>query len=187
MISYIYIKVKIGVISLDTDTDIFDKKLIVLFLLKETASNLTIEQMTKLTNELEDITYIDICDYVESLLKSGYIMERIQDNKRFFELTITGANILNELIELIPGLNWLNITKILKKQMSGYNKNYEVDTKIIPVRGDNFKVSCYIKDNIDELINLTLFVGDKENAKNTIKRWNENADEIYEKIIKLMS
>lgn len=172
---------------MEKDTKIFDKRLIVLFLLKETGSNLTLEQMSKLCSELEDITYIDICGYVESLLHSGYIIERIQDNKRFFELTITGENILNELIELIPGINWLNIKKILKKQMTNYGKDYEIGTKIIPVRGDSFKVSCYIKDNLDELINLTLFAGDKENVKKITKHWSENANEIYSKIIELMS
>lgn len=172
---------------MEKETEIFDKKLIVLFLLKETSSNLTLDQMAKLCNELEDITYIDICGYVESLLSSGYIIERIQDNKRFFELTITGENILNELIELVPGINWLNIKKTLKEQMNDYGKDYEVGTKIIPVRGDNLKVSCYIKDNQDELINLTLFAGDKENARRISKHWADNANEIYNKIIELMS
>lgn len=172
---------------MEKETEIFDKKLIVLFLLKETGSNLTLDQMAKLCNELEDITYIDICGYVESLLSSGYIIERIQDNKRFFELTITGENILNELIELVPGINWLNIKKTLKEQMNDYGKDYEVGTKIIPVRGDNLKVSCYIKDNQDELINLTLFAGDKENARRISKHWADNANEIYNKIIELMS
>lgn len=187
MISYIQFKVKNGVNNLDNDTNIFDKKLIVLFLLKETGSNLTIEQMTKLCNEFEDVTYIDICGYVESLLASEYILEKIQDNKKYYELTQTGENILSELIELIPGINWLNIKKTLKSQMIGYSKNYEVGTKIIPVHGDEMKISCYIKDNADELINLTIFAGDKESAKRISEHWSKNADDIYMKIIELMS
>ena len=188
MISYLEVKVKNEVFILENDTNnIFDKRLIVLFLLKETKSMLTIEQMAKLCNELEDVTYIDICGYVESLLSSRYIVEKIQDNKKYYELTITGENILNELIELVPGINWLNIKKTLREQMEGYSKNYEIGTRIIPVHGDEMKVSCYIRDNSDELINLTIFAGDKENAKRISQHWSQNADDIYMKIIELMS
>jgi len=72
---------------LDNDTNIFDKRLIILFLLKETASKLTIEQITSLCGDFEDITYIDIYSFIESLLGSGYIKERIQDEKKYYELT----------------------------------------------------------------------------------------------------
>lgn len=172
---------------MDNDTNIFDKRLIILFLLKEIKTKLTIDQITNLCGDFEDITYIDIYSFVESLLGSGYILEKIQDDKKYYELTDEGASILNELIVLVPGVNWLNIKKMLKGQLGGYNKQYEVGTKVIMLGGDELKVSCYIKDNTDELINLTIFAGDKENAKRISEHWKKNADEIYKKIIELMS
>ena len=68
-------------------------------------------------------------------------------------------------------------------------KKYDllIGTRIIPVHGDEMKVSCYIRDNSDELINLTIFAGDKDNAKRISQHWAQNADDIYMKIIELMS
>lgn len=169
------------------EMDIFDKRLIVLFVLKESKVHLSAEQISKLCSEFDDITYIDICMFIDSLKNSGYIMETYENSKTFFCLTESGLEILNELIELIPGISLLNMKNVLKEKMDDYKQDYEVDTIILPIKKDEYKVSCFIKDGNDELINLTIFAGDKENAKRISNNWKENADELYGKIIELMT
>ena len=169
------------------DTNIFDKRLLVLLLLKETSQALTAEQITNLSSEFEDITYIDVCMFLDSLKNSGYIYEKYEDNKIFYSLTESGADILEELIVLVPGINLLNIKNILKNSFEDYKQNYEVDAIILPIKEDEYKVSCYIKDGNDELINLTIYAGDKENAKKISSNWKENADDLYGEIIELMT
>ena len=169
------------------NTDIFDKRLLVLLLLKEFNHELSLEQISNLCSEFEDITYIDICMFIDSLKTSGYIDEIYEGNKVFYILASSGEEILNELIELVPGINLLNIKNILKNTFQDYKQNYEVDTLILPVKDDEYKVSCYIKDGNDELINLTIYAGDKETAKNISNNWKENADDLYGKIIELMT
>ena len=155
------------------DTDIFDKRLIVLFVMRETNSPLSIEQVSKLCSEFDDITYIDICMYVESLKNSNYITESYQNGKIFYNQKITKDNTA--------------IKNILKEKMDDYKQDYEVDTIIIPIKADEYKVSCFIKDGNDELINITIYAGDKENAKKISNNWKLNADNIYGKIIELMA
>ena len=75
----------------------------------------------------------------------------------------------------------------MKNSFEDYKQNYEIDTMILPIKEDEYKVSCYIKDDNDELINLTIYAGDKETAKNISNNWKENADELYGKIIELMT
>lgn len=169
------------------NTDIFDKRLLVLLLLREANHELSLEQISNLCSEFEDITYIDICMYIDSLKSSNYIEELYEGNKIYYTLTPSGEEILSELIELVPGINLLNIKNILKDSFEDYKQNYEVDTMILPIKEDEYKVSCYIKDGNDELINLTIYAGDKETAKNISNNWKENADELYGKIIELMT
>lgn len=172
---------------MNSENYVFDKKLIVLFVLKETKTSLSIDQITKLCSEFEDINYFDICIYVEELKKSGYVIESFQDNKSYYSLTETGTDILSELLELVPGINLLNMKNLLKLQIEDYKVDYEIDTNIIPIKADEYKVGCYIKDGSDELINITIYAGDKENAKKISKHWKENANDIYGKIIELMT
>ena len=169
------------------DMDIFDKRLIVLFVLKESKNGLTTEQISKLCSEFDDITYIDICMYIDSLKNSNYIQETYENNKSVYILTDSGLNTLNELIELVPGISLLNMKNILKEKMEDYKQAYEVDTIILPIKTDEYKVSCFIRDRNDELINLTIYAGDKENAKTIATNWKQNSDELYAKIIELMT
>lgn len=187
MISYTQIKVKTGAIVLNSENYIFDKKLIVLFVLKETKTALSLDQIAKLCSEFEDITYFDICLYIDELKHSGYITETYEDNKSYYTLTESGLEILSELLELVPGINLLNMKNLLRVQIEDYKVDYEIDTNIIPIKADEYKVGCYIKDGSDELINITIYAGDKENAKKISSHWKENANEIYGKIIELMT
>ena len=169
------------------DTDIFDKRLIILLVLRESKTILNTEQISKLCSEFDDMTYIDICMFIDSLKTSGYIKETYENGKIFYSLTESGSDILSELIELVPGISLLNIKNILKEKMEDYKQAYEVDTIILPIKKDEYKVSCFIKDGNDELINLTIYAGDKDNAKKISHNWKENADELYGKIIDLMT
>ena len=76
---------------------------------------------------------------------------------------------------------------VLKEKMEDYKQEYEIDTIILPIKKDEYKVSCFIRDGNDELINLTIYAGDKENAKKIANNWKQNADELYGKIIELMT
>ena len=166
--------------------DFFDKKLIVLFILKESNSSLSINQIVKLCSDFEDITYFDICEYIDILKESNHIIETNEDNINYYTLTEEGNIALGELIELIPGVNLHNIKKLLSKEIDNLKKDYEIGSHAIPIKFDEYKVSCYIKDGNDELINITLYAGNKHCAKEIQEHWSNNANEIYSKVIPLM-
>ena len=169
------------------ETNIFDKRLLVLLLLKEVNKPLSAEQITNLCSEFEDITYIDVCMFIDSLKNSNYVSELYEDSRVFYRLTDSGADILSELIELVPGINLLNIKNVLKNTFEDYKHSYEIEAIILPIKDEEYKVNCYIKDGNDELINVTIYAGDKENAKKISSNWKENADDLYGKIIELMT
>ena len=94
---------------------------------------------------------------------------------------------LQELLELIPGVNLHNIKKIINKNIVKIKTDYSIDNIVIPVNNDEFKVSCYIKDGNDELINITMYATSKDQARNITKNWNNDAEQIYEKLLEMMT
>lgn len=166
--------------------NIFDHKLIILYVLSNSSKPLDITQIVKLCEEFDDITYIDICAYIDYLKQNNYIKETLNESILTYEVTPLGNEVLQELLELIPGVNLHNLKKMMDKNMVDVKKEYSVDTLIIPIKVDEYKVSCNIKDGIDELINITLYTGTKEQAKNISKNWKENSEEIYNKILEYM-
>ncbi len=167
--------------------EFFDKKFVILLVLNESNSHLSLEQIVKMCSDFDDITYFDICEYIDNLKANGHIAENIENNIRYYKLTETGYSTLEELIELIPGISIHNIKKILSKQINKIKKNYEIGSQILPIKYGEYKIACYIRDGNDELLNITLYAGDMENAKNISKNWENDANNIYIKIIELMT
>lgn len=169
------------------DLEIFDNKIIVLYILENASKPLTIPQIVKFCEDFNDITYFDICGYIENLKANNYIKESIDDSNVLYSLTDHGISTLRELLELIPGVNLYNLKKIINKNITQIKTEYDIDTIIIPIKADEYKVSCYIKDGNDELVNISIYAGNKEQAKNISNNWNQNAEEIYAKLLEMMT
>lgn len=167
--------------------ELFDNKIIVLYILNNVSKPLTMEQIVKYCEDFDDITYFDICEYVEKLKSSGYVISYLEDNTVLYKLTPSGINTLSELLELIPGVNLYNLKKMINKNMIEINTDYSINTQVIPIKSDEYKISCYIKDGNDELVNISIYAGTKEQAKNISKNWQENAENIYSKLLDLMT
>ena len=129
--------------------ELFDNKIVILYILDNSSMPLTTDQIAKFCEEFEDITYFDICIYLEDLKSNGYIKEIHEENNVLYSPTKEGVITLRELLELIPGVNLYNLKKMVNKNMVEVKTEYAIDTNIIPIKDGEFKVSCYIKDGND--------------------------------------
>lgn len=169
------------------DIGLLDNKIIILYILDQAAKPLTIEQIAKFCDEFEDITYFDIFDYLEKLKESNYITQIINNDTTLYKLSSEGLTTLTELLELIPGVNLRSMKKLVDKNIVEFKTDYTIKTQIVPIKSDEYNVICYIKDGNDELISITIYAGNKEQAKLISKNWQENAEEIYAKTLELMT
>ena len=173
---------------MDKDLKLFDNKIIVLYILDKNSKPLTVDQISKFCEDFDDITYFDICSYIQELEKNEYINESHDESGNIlYNITSSGILTLQELLELIPGVNLHNIKKIINKNIVKIKTDYSIDNIVIPVNNDEFKVSCYIKDGNDELINITMYATNKDQARNITKNWNNDAEQIYEKLLEMMT
>lgn len=171
-----------------SDLELFDNKIIILYILEKNSKPLTIEQIAKFCEDFEDITYFDICSYVQELKSNKYIDESFSESGSLvYSITNSGLSTLQELLELIPGVNLHNIKKIINKNIVKIKTDFSIDNVVIPVKDDEFKVTCYIKEGNDELVSITMYATNKDQARNITKNWNNNAEEIYEKLLDMMT
>lgn len=167
--------------------EIFDKRILVLYILDIARKSLTVDQIVSFCSDFDDITYFDICEYLQSLKTNNYIEEYTQDYITLYRLTNQGVLILQELLELIPGVNLYKLKKVLSKNMISVNTEYSIGSTVIPVKSDEYKISCYIKDGNDELLNITIYAGNKDNVREISKNWQENSEKIYGELLKMMT
>ena len=193
MLSYIlrFVKIKIlerSVIYLASDLELFDNKIIILYILEKNSKALSIEQIAKFCEDFDDITYFDICSYIQELKSNNYIEENYTDSNGFlYNITSSGLSTLQELLELIPGVNLHNIKKIINKNMVKIKTDFSIHNIVVPVNDDEFKVTCYIKAGNDELVSITMYAANKDQARNITRNWNNNAETIYEKLLDMMT
>ena len=139
------------------DLEIFDNKIIILYILEKNSKPLTVEQIAKFCEDFDDITYFDICTYIQELKSNGYIEEiYTQSNGSSYVITASGLSTLQELLELIPGVNLHNIKKIISKNIVKAKTDFSIDNVVVPVN-DAFKVTCTIKEDKDEVVSITMF------------------------------
>lgn len=172
---------------MDNEQNVFDNKIIVLYILNNALKPLTIDQIIKLCEEFDDMTYFDICSYIEQLKEKNFIDEMLENSSMTYFPTELGRNTLKELLELIPGVNIHNIKKSFNKNMIEVKQDFSVDTSIIPLNNDKYKVSCFIKEGNDELINISVYATSKEQAKNISRIWNEKFETIYSELLKMLT
>ena len=169
------------------DLEIFDNKIIILYILEKNSKPLTVEQIAKFCEDFDDITYFDICTYIQELKSNGYIEEiYTQSNGSSYVITASGLSTLQELLELIPGVNLHNIKKIISKNIVKAKTDFSIDNVVVPVN-DAFKVTCTIKEDKDEIVSITMYAANKDHARNITRNWNNNAEEIYDKLLEMMT
>lgn len=169
------------------DLEIFDNKIIILYILEKNSKALSVEQIAKFCEDFDDITYFDICTYIQELKSNEYIIESTVEGQLVYSISASGLSTLQELLELIPGVNLHNIKKIINKNIVKIKTDYSIDNIVLPVSDDSFKVSCYIKEGNDELVNITMYAANRDQARNITKNWNKDAESIYEKLLEMMT
>ena len=175
-------------ICLANDLEIFDNKIIILYILEKNSKALSLEQIAKFCEDFEDITYFDICSYIQELKSNNYIEEvYTETGNLLYSITNSGLSTLQELLELIPGVNLHNIKKIINKNIVKIKTDFSIDNVVVPVKDDEFKVTCYIKEGNDELVSITMYAANKDQARNITRNWNNSAEEIYEKLLDMMT
>ncbi len=166
---------------------IFDKKLLILYILDTTNKHLSIDQLTTLCSDIGNITYFDVCEYIEILKNNNFIDVELADETELYFLTEKGYKTLKELIELIPGLDLYKLKKMISDSIVGIKQEYEIGTSLTPLKNGQYRVNCYIKDDNEEIFNIMLFAGNKENAKTISKNWQENNENIHSKILGMLT
>ena len=141
----------------------------------------------KNTKIIADMCNVDI-SYTKDLLPIYKVEENYTDSNGFlYNITSSGLSTLQELLELIPGVNLHNIKKIINKNIVKIKTDFSIDNVVVPVKDDEFKVTCYIKEGNDELVSLTMYAANKDQARNITRNWNNNAETIYEKLLDMMT
>ena len=80
----------------------------------------------------------------------------------------------------------LKADNMFKKEFNSIEEESSVIAEFIPKNENNYTIKCKIVENNETIFEVKTFAGSRERAKRIVDNWNENAREIYPKILNLL-
>ena len=133
------------------------------------------------------MNYFYFQQFLLDLLENGYIINYYKDDYSFYDITDFGKGTLSLTQDILPGIIKLRVDANFKDELDNFENDHSIIAEYIPVSENNYTITCKIVDNNDTVFEVKTFAGSREQAKEIVDNWNENADKMYPAILNILT
>ncbi len=170
-----------------TDEILADNKILILYILQKINKPVSYKELLELVISISDMNYFDFQQFLLDLLEDKFILKYEQNEEELIELTHEGTNALELTIDMLPGILKLKVDSNFKENFTKIKEQFSVFAEYSPITETDFSVKCKIIENNITIFNLEANAGSRDQAKQIVKNWNNNASNIYPKILNILS
>lgn len=170
----------------DSET-LAENKVLILYILNKVNKPITNDSLYKLVLSALDINYFYFQQFLLDLIQNKYIVHFQKETGGVYEITESGKNTLALTMDLLPGIIKLKADMNLKKELEIAEEEYSVVAEYTPRSENNYIVFCKIIENSETIFEVKTFAGSRENAKEIVDNWKENAESIYPEILRILT
>lgn len=167
-----------------------ENKVLILYILNKVNKPLTNDALLQLVLSITDMNYFYFQQFLLDLLENKYIELFKEDDNEVFEsvyrITDLGRETLSLTQDMIPGIVKLKVDSTFKDELAEIKDSVSVVSEFVPIDKNDFNVKCKIIENNRVLFEVNVFAGSPEHAKTICDNWENNAENIYPKIIDLL-
>lgn len=164
-----------------------EKKALILYILNKVSGPITNDALLKLVVNIDNMNYFYFQQFLLDLLENKYIISFNENNKVFYELTKEGNQALQLVKDIIPGISKFRVDNNFKETLEEIKNEISISSDFIPHSENEYSVNCKITENNQTLFELEVFAGSREQAKAISDNWNNKAEEIYPKILEILT
>ncbi len=158
-------------------------KLILLFVFDKFEVPLREELVLEIADGNKWIPYIDCKIALDSIAESGFVTNVSQNkNSKRYMITADGRECLSSFYTNIPSSLRQNISEHVKENRVAYRKKQDYTADYFRNSDQSFTVKLRIESTSVQLMEITLIVQNRNNAKWIYRNWPEKAPMIYEYI-----
>ena len=172
--------------SFETSEELAHNKLLLLYIISESKTYLTNNEITEFVLENNYMNYFLIQQYLSELTESGFVEYKKEDEKNVYILLEKGKSTLYYFED--------RINKVVKEEIS--NKFSEIEEKKLKaaeISAEYFKknnkeymVNLKLVENSQTLLNLNISVATEEQAKTICHIWKSKTEYIYKNLINIL-
>lgn len=168
------------------DQTLAESKILLLYILSKIGKPISHNELLELVTSIVDMNYFYFQQFLLDLLEDNYIIKYKNEDTEIYEVTEEGKNAIELTIDIIPGILKLQVDSKFKQNLETVKDKFALSAEYSPISERAFSVRCKIVENNITIFDLQAHAGSKEQAKQIVENWNNNAINIYPKILEIL-
>lgn len=163
-----------------------ENKVLILYLLNKLQDGIKSDNLYKIVSSANNMNYFYFQELLTDLIESNFVGSFTKDEDTIIKITSDGQNALSLTKSLLPGILKLKADNVFKEELSSIAEESSIITEYIPKDEKNYTVKCKIVEKNETVFEVSTFAGSRDRAKQISDNWNNNANNIYPKIMNLL-
>ena len=167
----------------ESSRELAENKLILLYIIDKINMPVSNLQVTKIILENRLMNYFYLQQYIGELCETGFLSSQTSGNKVLYSITQNGKQALSYFqSHILPGIR-ARIDDTIASIKTGIRNETLISADYIPESEDRYIVKCCVKEDNFTLIDLSVAVGSKKDARMVCENWKKHTQSIYSEII----
>lgn len=172
---------------MEQNKELAEDKVLILYLLNKITDGIKNDNLYKIISLSKDLNYFYYQELITDLKNSNLIVSFTQDEDSLLELTTEGKNFYELTKSLLPGILKLKADTIFKQEAPSIVEESSISTEFIPKDENNYTVKCKVVEKNETIFEFSIYAGSRDKAKQISDNWKNHANELYPKIVELIS
>ncbi len=168
------------------DQTLAESKILLLYILSKVKKPISHNELLDLVLSIVDMNYFYFQQFLLDLLEDNYIFKYKQEDVDIYEITEDGKNAIDLTIDIIPGILKLQVDSKFKENLETIKDKFSISAEYTPLSEKEFSVRCKIVENNITIFDLQAHAGSRNQAKQIVDNWNNNATEMYPKLLEIL-
>ncbi|MGN1300160.1 MAG: DUF4364 family protein [Clostridia bacterium] len=169
------------------DETLAENKVLILYVLEKANKPLTNDVLYKIVLAAVDMNYFYFQQFMLDLINVGYIFSFQKEEQTLYQITDSGKTTLDLTLDLLPGIIKLKADTNLKPILDSSEEEQSIVAEYTPLSENHYTIVCKVVENNETVFEVKTFAGSREQAKEIVDNWENNADSIYPKILDILT
>lgn len=166
-----------------------ENKLIILYLIEKIEIPLSNSEICQFALEKNLMDYFSVQQYLSELVESSLLEMTTENNSTRYTITNDGEDILNYFIKHISNYAKTVINTYAKENSKRIRAEYSITANYFQEMNNEYTVKCgvYDSDDMTSLMEISINVATKDQARLVCRNWKNNVTNIYGQIMHCLS
>ena len=169
----------------DNTRALAENKLIILYLIEKIEIPLSNSEICQFALEKNLMDYFSVQQYLSELVESGLLEMATENNTTRYTITSDGEDTLNYFIKHISNYAKSVINNYAKENSKRLRAEYAVTANYFQEMNNEYTVKCgvYDSDGATSLMEISINVATKDQARTICRNWKNNVADLYGEIM----